>query len=335
MEGNNNLREKIDEAKRLLPLPQLMEKEGLGDRMKKTARCPFHDDEHPSFSVFQGADGCWRWKCFTGCGEGDEIMFLRKLKAISLTEAMSIYLGMAGFPTVAPRKPHEYPQSPKFPSSPETLKCHESHMSPVFLVYPMSNGQELEKALKASAARNACKQHGGEKKALWQLARDVKAIQKKAGRKLSNGEMMVIFDEWHRLSRPFLDARENREDYLAGFLAKPGKVRIPTGERDTINKALERVSKLAVSELPVIPGIPDAPEKLRRVAALHCELSRLCSGNGYFLSCRDTAKALPGFTHQAADNVNRALAQLDVIEIVRVGDARPNGKASKYRYLLP
>jgi hypothetical protein len=32
----NDLRQKIDEAKRRLPLPQLMEKEGLGDRAKKT-----------------------------------------------------------------------------------------------------------------------------------------------------------------------------------------------------------------------------------------------------------------------------------------------------------
>ena len=50
----NDPRQKIDEAKRRLPLPQLMEKEGLGDRAKKTAHCPFHDDEHKSFSVFQG-----------------------------------------------------------------------------------------------------------------------------------------------------------------------------------------------------------------------------------------------------------------------------------------
>src|SRR6266436_7280146 len=65
------------------------------------------------------------------------------------------------------------------------------------------------------------------------------------------------------------DSRVTREDYLAAFLAKPAKVRIPTGEGDTLNKALKAVAKLSVSELPVIPGIPDAPENLRRVAALH------------------------------------------------------------------
>jgi hypothetical protein len=146
---------------------------------------------------------------------------------------------------------------------------------------------------------------------------------------------MLMFDEWHRLSEPFLDPRATRDEYLAAFLAKLSKVRVPTGEGDTLNKALTAVSKLSDSEPPVIPGVPDAPENLRRGAALHRELSRLCGGNAYFLSCRDTAKLFPGMKHQTADNINRALAQLGVVEIVRVGDPRPGGRASQFRYLLP
>jgi hypothetical protein len=52
------------------------------------------------------------------------------------------------------------------------------------------------------------------------------------------------------------------------------------------------------------------------------------------LSCRDAAKAFPGLSHQTAYNINLVLAQLGVVKIVRVGDARPNGRASKFRYLL-
>jgi hypothetical protein len=52
------------------------------------------------------------------------------------------------------------------------------------------------------------------------------------------------------------------------------------------------------------------------------------------LLLRDAAKAVPGLCHQTAYNINLILAQRGVIEIVRVGDARPNGKASKFRYLL-
>jgi hypothetical protein len=145
---------------------------------------------------------------------------------------------------------------------------------------------------------------------------------------------MVAFNEWYRLSQPFLDTAKPRDDYLAAFLAELRKVRVPTGEGDTLNKALETVSKLPVSELPVVPGVRDAPENLRRVAALHRELSRRCASKTYFLSCRDTAKAFPRLSRQAACNINLALAHLGVIEIVRAGDPHPGGKASQFRYLL-
>ena len=48
---NAELRAKIDEAKRLLPLPDLMTNHlGLSKHAEKDAHCPFHKDEHPSFS---------------------------------------------------------------------------------------------------------------------------------------------------------------------------------------------------------------------------------------------------------------------------------------------
>jgi DNA primase len=137
MSDQGDLRQKIDEAKRRLPLPELMAREGLGEHAKKTAHCCFHDDEHKSFSVFQGNDGWWHYKCFAGCGEGDEIKFLSKLKGLSPTETISVYLEMAGFPPSRPFKSHEYPKSLRSPESRKSPKYHES------LVYPMSNGQGL------------------------------------------------------------------------------------------------------------------------------------------------------------------------------------------------
>jgi CHC2 zinc finger len=331
MSDNNDLRGKIDQAKRRLPLPELLSRLGLGKHAKKSAHCPFHDDEHKSFSVFKGNDGCWHWKCFAGCGDGDEIMFLRKLKGISLTEAMNLYLSMAGFPRRVPPKSHEYPKPREYP------QCHESPKSPeypVYPVYPMSNGQGLENELKGLGARNACTQRNTESKRLWQFMRDLKAVEKGIGRELEIGELLPAFDDWYRLSQPFLDLAKTRDDYLAEFLAGLRKVRVPTGEGDTLNKALKAVAKLLLSELPMIPGMPDIPQSLRTVAALHREMSRLCEGKTYFLSCRDTAKAVPGLSHQTAYYINLVLAQLGAIEIVRVGDARPNGRASEFRYLM-
>jgi CHC2-type zinc finger protein len=332
MSDNNDLRGKIDQAKRRLPLPELMAQVGLGDRAKKTAHCPFHDDEHKSFSVFQGKDGWWHYKCFAGCGDGDEIMFLRKLRGLPLTEAMSLYLEMAGFPPSRPPKSHEYPQPRKSRESPGSPEYPESP------VYPMSNGQGLdkgmEKDLKDLAARNACTRADDvPEKKRFKLARDVRAVEKRIGRELTTAELVRTCEEWELASVPFL-GWDDDDDHLGMFLAELTKVRVPTGEGDTIRKALEAVSNLSASELPAIPGYADARESWRRLAALHRELFRLSGGKTYFLGCRDAAKVHPGLIHQTAYNINLALARLGVIKIVRVGDARENGRASKFRYLL-
>src|SRR4030095_987856 len=251
----NDLRQKIDEAKRRLPLPELMAREGLSEHAKKSAHCPFHDDEHKSFSVFQGNDGLWHYNCFAGCGDGDEITFLSQLKGLGLIKAMSLYLEMAGLPPSRSPKSHEYPKSLRSPECRKSPKYHES------LVYPMSKGQGLEEELKSLAARNACTERGTVRQRRCKLARDLRAVEKRIARKLNTGELIQTFTERHRLSQVFLDARTTGDNYLAAFLAELGKVRVPTGEGDTIKKALEHVSTLPVSELPVIPGMPDAPER--------------------------------------------------------------------------
>lgn len=86
----------LHEAKQRLPLPVLMRELGLGDHAKKSARCPFHEDRRNSFSVSQAPSGLWRWKCFTGCGRGDEIDFVERCKNVSKGEAIKLFLEMAG-----------------------------------------------------------------------------------------------------------------------------------------------------------------------------------------------------------------------------------------------
>jgi hypothetical protein len=319
----SDLRNKIDEARRRLPLPELMARIGLGDHARKEAHCPFHHpDAHPSFSVFQKTDGTWWHRCFVGCSEGDEISFLRKLKGLSLSKAMNLYLDMSGFPASRPSKSREYP------------KCPES---PTYPVSPVSNGQGLEEELKGLAARNACTARDTARERRWKLGQDLKAVEKRIASQLSLSELLLTFDEWYRLSLPFLDPEKTREIYLVSFLAEFPKVRRATGDGDTLNKALGAVAKLSLSELPVIGGMPNAPESWRRVAALHREISHRCANKTYFLTCRDAAKACPGLSYQTAYNINVALSspQLGVIKLVRVGEAREGGRASEFRYLLP
>jgi hypothetical protein len=95
MTENSELRAKIDEAKRRLPMPELMKQLGLGEYAKKSARCPLHEDRHNSFSIWQ-RDGVWFWKCHTSCGDGDEITFLERHKGISRGEAIRFFVEMAG-----------------------------------------------------------------------------------------------------------------------------------------------------------------------------------------------------------------------------------------------
>jgi hypothetical protein len=64
---------------------------------------------------------------------------------------------------------------------------------------------------------------------------------------------------------------------------------------------------------------------------MHREMFRLTGATVYFLSCRDTAKASPGLTHQTANNINSILVKQWVIEIVERGNAN---RATRFRYLL-
>ena len=86
----------LAEAKRRLPLPALMALLGHGDRAKKSARCPFHEDSSASLSVFAGSGGESRWKCHAGCGQGDAIDFLALARHLSNADACREYKRLAG-----------------------------------------------------------------------------------------------------------------------------------------------------------------------------------------------------------------------------------------------
>ena len=215
-----------------------------------------------------------------------------------------------------------------FPSPPPLP--HGSPEFHGFPVYPVSNCLELEKELEELTVRNACAERNTARKTRWQLARDLIAVEKKISRKLSPGELIRTFDKWYRVSELHLDLKKSRADYVAAFLAELGKVRVPTGEGEALKSALARAS---MYPSPEIPGMPDAPESWRSLAALHRELARQSPNGIYFLSCRDAAKAHPRLNKDSANTINRALAQLGVIKLKRVGVAKPGGNASEFCFL--
>jgi hypothetical protein len=202
--------------------------------------------------------------------------------------------------------------------------------------YPVSSGHEIEEVLRKIAAQNACRECSTEKDKSWKLVRDLKAVEKGIGQQLNMENLNIVFSEWYRLSQPFLDAQKTRDDYFAKFLSSLTKVRVPTGQGNALNKALEAVAKLSPSQLPVIPKLPTAPESWRRLTALHGELSGSSANGSYFLSYRDALKACGGSSPQTAHTITGALVQLDVIEIVHPGKMGARSKkAAEFRYLLP
>jgi hypothetical protein len=217
----------------------------------------------------------------------------------------------------------------------ESREIPVSRKSPCVSVSPVSNGH-FSNTLKALATQNRATESVTARKALWKLLRDLKAVEKGIGHELRIDELTPVFDEWYRLSQPFVDPARTRDDYLAEFLAGLGRVRVPTGEGNTLNKALQKLSKLPDSDLPMIPDCPDAPRAWRRLAGLHREISRLCGGKVYFLSYRDAAEACNELDHQSAHTITLALARARVIDIVSKG--KPGlkcRKAAEFRYLLP
>ena len=60
---------------------------------------------------WRGEGGKWFWKCHAGCGDGDEVTFLEKIKSISRAEAIKLLKEMAGV-GAPPSKPRSSASAP-------------------------------------------------------------------------------------------------------------------------------------------------------------------------------------------------------------------------------
>ena len=92
----------IHAAKERLKIPQLAAMLGI-QIGPTTGRCPFHDDNTPSFSIFENGT---RWKCFAGCGGGDAIEFLSLIRP-GIQNPIEEFVRLAGL------------ESPSLPSRPK------------------------------------------------------------------------------------------------------------------------------------------------------------------------------------------------------------------------
>lgn len=88
----------FDAIKREVPLVEIVaavvELRAQGSEL--AGCCPFHNDRSPSFRVYQGGA---RWICHAGCGSGDVVDFVRKLRGVSVAEAVRM-VGSGNLPSV-------------------------------------------------------------------------------------------------------------------------------------------------------------------------------------------------------------------------------------------
>ena len=67
---------------------EVLERHGIPVRGKK-ARCPFHDDRHPSLNLYTNSRGCFRWCCYAGCGRGDALTLEARLSSRPIRDVLA------------------------------------------------------------------------------------------------------------------------------------------------------------------------------------------------------------------------------------------------------
>lgn len=75
--------EKLLKAKEY-PLENLYKGELKKTGRVKMGKCPFHNEDTPSFAVYENNT----WTCFAGCGSGDVISFYMRINGIDFLTAL-------------------------------------------------------------------------------------------------------------------------------------------------------------------------------------------------------------------------------------------------------
>ena len=191
---------------------------------------------------------------------------------------------------------------------------------------------EVEELDEVDEAKDACggvvwqpyvlKKTQTSNKQLHELAREIRGVEKKRGRRLRATQYKMIFDKWESVSQPFLRAEH---DYFTELLAKLDCVTIPKGE--TLQAAFERARRREPpSKVLVIPS-----EGVRLLASLCRELQEM-AGNQAFMLCQMRVAKLFGYSsHRTISNWIRALKTLGVLTSAEA--AIPRTRAARYFYL--
>jgi hypothetical protein len=159
-------------------------------------------------------------------------------------------------------------------------------------------------------------------KKLHELAREIKGVEKRRGKKLTTGQYRTIFDKWESASRPFLRAGH---DYFTKFLGKLDLVTVPKGE--TLKAAFERPK----AKPPPSKVLVNRNEGVRLLASLCRELQEMARDQPFMLCQMSVAKLFGHSDHKNISNWIRALKTLEALKLAEA--AIPNARAARYFYI--
>jgi len=184
------------------------------------------------------------------------------------------------------------------------------------------------------AVSHACHEKGKGHREQFELARYVRRFEIETGRRLNNDQLRAVHQRWFSASTA-LPAETTEAEAFGDFIDRLRKVRIIPGTAgDTLQLAKERARTLP---LPEIPGFPDAPEPMRRIAALHRELQRVTNTAPHFCTAED-AREFAALKHKIeAHRIQQRLAddRFGVLRCVKPGDRHKGGKPTLWLYLVP
>ena len=158
-------------------------------------------------------------------------------------------------------------------------------------------------------------------KMLHELAREIRGVEEKRGKKLRSTQYKTIFGKWESGSRPFL---QPNHDYFTECLAKLDRVTVPKGE--TLGAAFERAKRLQ----PPSKALVITNKDVQLLASLCRELQEMAGHQPFMLHQTSVAKVFA----QSQRTISNWISALKTVGVLKLAEAAiPNARAARYYFI--
>jgi hypothetical protein len=158
-------------------------------------------------------------------------------------------------------------------------------------------------------------------KMLHELAREIRGVEDKRGKKFRPTQYKTIFCKWESASRPFL---RPDHDYFTEFLAKLDCVTVPKGQ--TLGAAFER----AKCRPPPSKALVITNKEVQLLASLCRELQEMAGDQPFMLHQTSVAKLFA----QSQRTISNWILALKTVELLKLAEAAvPNARAARYYFI--